>query len=82
MTSAERPSYICLKFGPHCVPHLWTRDKIVTDNKSSEKLTWVFVSYSKINEKDRQKKKKKLEDYQRLITKIFIQDDCCIKVLW
>lgn len=58
MTFAERPSYICLKFGPHCDPHLWTRDKIVTDNKSSEKLTWVFVSNSKINEKDRQKKKK------------------------
>lgn len=57
MTSAERPSYICLKFGPHW-DLIYGRDKIVTDNKSSEKLTWVFVSNSKINEKDRQKKKK------------------------
>lgn len=78
MTSAERYLF---KIWTPLGPHLWTRDKIVTDNKSSEKLTWVFVSYSKINEKDRQKKKK-LEDYQRLITKIFIQADCCINVLW
>lgn len=63
MTSAERPSYICLKFGPHCDPHLWTRDKIVTDNKSLEKLTWVFVSNSKINKKDRPKKIRRLSTF-------------------